>query len=264
VDVDRSDLVSLIDQLVSVKGGDQVAEHADRPVLVVEGTGGSGRSTLLRAMWDKWAGRTPTAWVNPRLLGDPDAGDLRPVLLAAMLGLSAEVPDYAVKFPRVIAAYIAMRAQIGEVDPDRAAAKMRETLVSYEDRDNLVPLVGSLVGVVGQAVRAAHPQGGEVVAALTDEVAPRVVDRLRRSRVLTRLALGRAADWFGHQDRGLRWDPYTALVQLSRQAQIDTDAVRRDVDDLLVRALLADLRDSLSSVVNRPCSQVPEPKSGFG
>jgi hypothetical protein len=146
-----------------------------------------------------------------------------------------------------------MKGPIAENDPALAASTMWKRLLEYQDRDNLIGLVGSLVRVVGQAVRTAHAPGGEAVAALGDEVAPRVADRLRRSKMLAkRTWLGKAVDWFGHQDRGLNWKGIIALVQLGRQAEINTDAVRRDVDDLLVAALLADLRESLSGLANRP------------
>jgi hypothetical protein len=61
----RSALLAFTDQLVEVAGGEQLAHGDVRPVLVVEGIGGSGRSALLRRVCDQWAGRTPLVSVNP-------------------------------------------------------------------------------------------------------------------------------------------------------------------------------------------------------
>jgi hypothetical protein len=204
-------------------------------------------------MWKKWGGRTPTAWVDPRLIGAPDSQEMRPVLLAVLLGLSGEVPGYRVRFPRVITAYIAMKEPITEEDPRQAAEAMLRRLVAYRDRHNLINLVGGLVRVAGNAVRAANPgTPGAVADAFGQEIAPRIVDRIQRSPLAIKGALGRAVEWFRHQDQGLKFDPLTALVRLSGQAAINTEAVRRDVDELLVTALLADLRESLHNVENRP------------
>lgn len=252
--VDRTELVSLLDQLVSAKDGGGLRPDENRPVLVVEGSGGSGRSTFVRSTWNKWAGQTPTAWINTRFIGAPDAKEMRPVLLAVLLGLSAEVPGYRVRFPRVITAYVAMTEPITEVDPQQATEIMLRRLVQYRDQHNLIELVGGLVRLVGSAVQAANPgnQGAAVAAAASQELAPHIVDRIRRSPLAVKGSLGKAVDWFRHQDRGLNFDPLVALVHLSNQAAIDTKAVREDVDDLLVAALLADLRDSLSGIANRP------------
>ncbi|HEY3688340.1 MAG TPA: hypothetical protein VGL93_35200 [Streptosporangiaceae bacterium] len=254
--VDRSVVVSLIDQLVSVPDKDQATADDRRPVLVVEGSGGSGRSTFLRATWNTWAKHTPTAWIDPRSLAEPDATGLRPVLAAVLLGLSAKVPEFRMSFPRVITAYIAMNGPINEPDPKKAAEIMRTRLVEYSSRANLIGLLGGLMGVVGkaagQAARHAGVPGTEAVPYMVDEVVPRVMDRFRRTSLGLGGTLGAALEWFGDQDRELNWDPLTVLVQLSRQAALKIEAVRLDVDELLVAALLADLRANLSGVVNRP------------
>lgn len=252
--VDRTELVSLLDQLVLVRGGDQVRANDNRPVLVVEGSGGSGRSAFVRAMWNRWARRTPTAWVDPRLIGEPDAQEMRAVLLAVLLGLSRDVPGYRVRFSRVITAYIAMKEPITDEDPEKAAEIMLRRLVAYRDKHNLIDLVGGLVRVAGDAVRAVRPgdPGAEVAPAISQEIAPRIVDRIQRSRIPIKGKLDKAVEWFGHQDTGLNFDPLAALVRLSGQAVIKTKAVRQQVDELLVTALLADLRESLEGVENRP------------
>lgn len=254
--VDRTWLVSLVNQLVSVRGGPDVGADDSRPVLIVEGSGGSGRSTFLQEACNKWSGRTPIASIDPRRSGRPDAQGMRPVLLAVMLALSAEVPGYRVWFPRVIAAHIAMREPITEEDPQLAKEIMLRRLVQYRDRRKLIDLVGEQLPLVGDAVQnifQGHP-AAEVAPALARVVAPRVADFLQRSPLVIKGRLGKAVEWFRHQDRGLNFDPLVALVHLSNQATIETEAVRQDVDELLVAALLADLRESLDGLENRPAN----------
>lgn len=256
--VGRSALMTLVEQCVRVSGGSQVDEGVERPLLLVAGGGGSGRSELLRTLWSEWKQKTPTVWVNPRAIGDADS--LRPVLVAIMQGLSDPVQGYAVEFPRVVLAHIAMQEPVVEVDPDRAREAMRTRMNIYRDRARLIDFLGELIGSFGSVVRGAHMPGyegahmpgyevGDVVAR---GIAQRFVDRLRRSRLLTRFTWDAALQWFGHQDTGLNFTPETALVQLSKQAHIKRSAVRRGVDDLLVGALLADLRESLAKAVGRP------------
>lgn len=247
--LDRTELVSLLDQLVSVRGGDQVRATDNRPVLVVEGSGGSGRSAFVHDRWDAWARRTPTAWVDPRLLDEPDAEEMRAVLLAVMLGLSRKVPGYPVRFPRVIAAYIAMKEPITDEDPERAAETMRGRLNDYLDKHKLLEFVRGLIEVIPHAVRLFSP--GDPVGGLGHPILKDTPPRIVRG-LLVKRTFGKAVRWFGHQDAGLNFDPHAALVRLSRQAAIKTTAVRQQVDELLVAALLADLRESLEGVPNRP------------
>ncbi|WP_433272010.1 hypothetical protein ACQPZF_14915 [Actinosynnema sp. CS-041913] len=246
--VGRSGLVALVEQLVLVDGTPPVPTGRDRPVLVIEGYGGSGRTEFLHTQWSRWKSDTPTVWVDARLVDDPDTHSLRPLLIAVMQGLSDKVGGYEVKFPRVVLAHIAMESPVADVDPERAKQTMRRRLIEYRDRDALITLVGELLRTSLGAVTPNVP-GGDVVA---DAVAQGIVDRLRRASKLAKFTWDESLAWFGHQDNGLRFDPVAALVQLSRQAAIDTPDVRGDVDDLLVAALLADVRESLGKVAGRP------------
>jgi hypothetical protein len=250
----RSDLVSLVSQLVEVRGGPQVAADTVRPVLVLEGCGGSGRSELLRHVWGQWAARTPTVAVDPLAVTDGSPGSMRDVLIAAMLGLTADVPGYKISFPRVVLAHVAMAQAVRAADPDQRVAAMRERLNTYRDRGAAVDLVGNLVAAAGGYVRV---PGVEVVApAVARSAASEIVRRLNRSGWRASLAWKDALDWFRHQDQGFHHDPVRALVQLSVQAQSENTAVRLDVDHLLMAALLADLRDSFARAVGHPWNAV--------
>lgn len=252
--VDRSAVLSLVDQMISVEGGNQVRADDRRPVLVIEGSGASGRSTFLEAIRDAWAGKTPTAWVEPRLMHTSAAQGVRPVLLDVLLGLSGKVEGYHVQFPRVITAFIAMRKPVLDEDPERAAQVMRDRVIEYGARIKQLALIGELVTAIGKVVQATSRdrQVGDTVVVVSNEIGSRIPGILRRTPLAISGPFAKAVKWFAHQDRGLTWEPLGALVHLSRQAVVDTEAVRRDVDDLLITALLADLRESLSGVANRP------------
>ncbi|MGB6163610.1 MAG: hypothetical protein WCF33_00035 [Pseudonocardiaceae bacterium] len=253
----RSDLISFLDQLVKVDGGPQVAPDSGRPVLVLEGSGGSGRSELLRRTGQRWEKRTPTVLVNPLALPDDQAGSTRPLLAAVMLGLSADVPGYKVSFNRVVLAHIAMSAPVQAPGPGHAVEVMCQRLNAYRDRDAVIKLVGNWVAASAAAVaNVLVPDGGVFVPEFVKAVAQMIVNKLPGTRLLTRLSWKGALEWFGHRDQGLNQDPVRALVQLSVQAQSNNVAVRASVDDLLVGALLADLRESLNRVKGHPWNAV--------
>lgn len=251
--VGRSFLLGLVDQMVAVRGGPQIDADTTRPVLLLEGCGGAGRSSLLREVSTRWSHRTPTARVDPLALPEADGNAPRPLIAAIMLGLSAAVPGFKVSFKRVVLAHIAMSEPVRDADPERAVEVMRERLNTYRDNGALGELVGSLAQVAQGAVQNAPMPGADIVGAAVVEAAEQeVVRRLHRAPWLTRVAWSDALAWFGHQDQQLQHDPVRALVQLSRQAQSTHPAVGEDVDDLLAAALVADLRESLVRVANRP------------
>lgn len=253
----RSSLVSLVDQLVEVDGGSRVMPGSGRPVLVLEGCGGSGRSELLRSIGERWASRTPTVRVDPLALANDEVGSKRPLLAAVMLGLSADVPGYVVSFNRVVLAHVAMSTPVRALDPQRALEVMLQRLNTYQDRSAVIELVGDLVTASEAAVKYVPLPGAGIVAPVAAKAAARgIVKRLRGSGWLARLNWKDALEWFRHQDQGLRHNPILALVNLSVQAHCDSVAVRDDVDDLLVGALLADLRDSLDRARGRPWNAI--------
>jgi hypothetical protein len=243
----RSSLVSLIDQFVRVETGPQAPRDFPRPILVLEGVGGSGRSHVLDDTWRRWAKRTPIAKVDPLVAAD-DGDSMRPVLTAVMLGLTAEAPGYRVSFPRVVLAHIAMSAPIDEADPAKSILVMRERINTYRDRSLVATLLQRVLAM------AAAPLGLD--PASLDVTLEQLTGRLDRSGLRSRVLWRDALAWFEHQDQGFRHDPEHALVRLSLQAKVQDAGVQEDVDRLLVLALLADLRSSFDRAVNHPSRAV--------
>lgn len=127
----RSSLLTLIDQLIRANGGRQVAPETVRPILVLEGIGGAGRSEVLRHVWRLNAAVTPTAMVDPLAVAR-DSDSMRDVLCAVMLGLTAKVPMYQVSFPRVVLAHIAMDGAIDSGDAARDVRILRNRTPSIK------------------------------------------------------------------------------------------------------------------------------------
>jgi hypothetical protein len=252
---ESSGLDSLIDRLVAAPFGAPGAAGAPgssspgpappSPVLVVHGADGSPRPDILVAAYERWAGRTPVALVDPRPF--TGAGPVRALVGAIVAGLSDDVPGHrAASFGRVVLAQIAMAEPVDEPRAERAAAVMRARLDRYRDRTELRRLVTALLDTAGAAV---HPEAAGVrptSRVTADEIVRRLLGWWPRRWWRDPLA------WFAHQDREPLLDPLSTLVQLSVHAQSPDRAVQAGVDDLLVAALLADLRAGRARAGGRP------------
>lgn len=252
--VGRSDLRKLIDGLVKVPKRGQVGDAM--PVLVVEGCGGSGRSALLEQARSSWRDTTPVALVHPGKIPRDENSAIRPLLAAVMLELNSAAPGYRLSFERVLLAYIAITAEINEFGPDAALKELRRRTNEYRNRKLLESLVGELVNAAGSMAASISPPGADTIApAVAKPIAEAIVDMLKVARFRSWLDWSREAlDWFGHQGQGLELDPERARLQLGRQARSENPEIRRGVDDVLVAALLADLRYSAAATTNRPAN----------
>jgi hypothetical protein len=252
--VGRSSLLTLVDQLTEVPAQGYSGET--RPVLVLEGCGGSGRTALLEQALDTWKDVTPTVLVRPCELDGDEESAVRPVLAAIMLGLSLGAPGYAVAFPRVVLAQIAIAEKTIGLDPEKALEGLRKRLNTYRDRSALVDFVEGLVNVAGVLAENIKVPGVATIApTVSNRIAEGVVSRLQRSRWMARRTWSKEAlEWFGHQGQRRGFDSERALLRLSAQARSKDPDVRRDADDLLVLALLADLRHSLARAIGRPAN----------
>jgi hypothetical protein len=232
-----SSLHSLIDRLVAPEGLPEAAGHPP-PVLVTHGADGTPRPDILVGAYERWAGRTPMTMVDP--LAVDSADPMRSLVAAVMLGLSSDVPGYRpISFARVVLAHVALTEPIDESHPEQAAAAMRARLDRYRDRTVLRQLVSSLIEATEPAMHTAAA-GVRLPAQVTaDGFVRRQLGWWTRRRWKEPLA------WFAHQDQQPLLpllDPLSTLVRLSVQAQSRDQAVQAGVGDLLMAALLADLR----------------------
>ncbi|MGM1062514.1 hypothetical protein [Saccharothrix sp. Mg75] len=242
--VGRTGLLRLVDRLTEVPA----RGVGNRPVLVVEGCGGSGRTALLNRALANWRDRTATVLVSPSKLENDENRAVRPVLAAVVLGLGVGAPGYRLTFERVLLAELAIATDVDGLTPEEALDELRARTNS--SRRGLEDLIHSLVGAAGELLANVVP-GGPAIPPLLDGL----WNSLRESKRGARLAWSREAlAWFGHQDQGLGLDGERVRLQLSVQARNDNPGVRREVDDLLVAALLADLRHSLARATGRPAN----------
>lgn len=253
--VGRTDLLELIDRLVEVSAAEATAPP--KPVLVLEGCGGSGRSAVLGRTLAKWQGHTPSVLVRPLEQPFDLNNPVRTVLAAVMLGLSVDIPGYAVAFPRLVIAQIVIAENFDGLPPDEQLTRLRLLLNKYQRRAALIGFVRNMIRLAGSLAANIKVPGVDVIApAVADTVSDAVVGRLQSGRLLGRVTWGPKAAWFGHQDLGLRLDAERALIGLSNNARSVDPRVRRDVDDVLVGALLADLRHSVAKVKRRTSNVV--------
>ncbi|WP_135232676.1 hypothetical protein [Nocardia sp. CS682] len=245
--VGRTDLLELIDTLIEVPATDAV--RPPKPVLVVEGCGGSGRTALLNKVLDKWKGHTPSVLVRPLERPFDVHNPLRTVLAAAMLGLSADIPGYAVAFHRVVIAQIVIAEDFHDVPPAEQLDKLHLLLNRYKRRSALIEFVRNLINLAGSLAANIQVPGAQVIApGVASAISDAVVDRLMGGRLMSRFTWGPNAAWFAHQDLGLRLDAEHTLIELSNNARSTDPIIRRGVDDVLVGAFLADLRHSVAKV----------------
>ncbi|WP_378733012.1 hypothetical protein [Nocardia brasiliensis] len=248
--VGRTDLLDLIDKLVEVPARD--ATRTPKPVLVVEGCGGSGRTAVLEQAMDKWHGHTPSVLVRPLARPFDENDPVRTVLAAVMLGLSVDIPGYAVAFPRLVIAQIVIAEDFDDLSPGGQLARLKTLLSRYQSRAALIGFVRHLGDMVGVMAGTVNVPGAAVIApTMVNLAAEAMASRLLGGGWLRGRRWGADTAWFSHQDLGLHHDAERVLIELSHNARSTDPAIRRGVDDVLVGALLADLRASVTKVKRR-------------
>jgi hypothetical protein len=255
--VGRADLRGLIDQLVASTGGPLVGAGDVRPVLVLEGCGGSGRSTVVTDVQRAWSRRAVIASIDPRTLRREDSqphppGIPRPIFPALLLGLSRAVPGFEkVSFRRVVLAHTAM-SMPASTTVGRETGELADWVGRRGRSDETVGILASALKFA-----ASHPYlGGTDPGPMIDESARLLAQGVRRSRWVRKLEWRDTWNWFGHLDQGADLDPARVLLELNRKARLTNVLVREDVDDTLTRAFLADLRESMAGIANRPSNAI--------
>jgi hypothetical protein len=275
----REGLMSLAERLIKVDGGSLVTPGGSRPILLVEGCGGSGRSALLQAIAARWDSQAPTARVNSLAVlrgmtpADPGgheagggrdfvlaretAGKLKPspvrlVLSEMMRDYAIELPGYRVSWPRVLLTLIAMQGPVDTGDPAKEKAIMLERLNTYKDDVLLTDVVEGFLTLAGSVQGIPGPVN---IGQLARDLVKPLVRRMRRSRWQARKSWGPALAWFAPP--GSRDGTNTGvleLIRLSQMAVLPDDAFRREVDRMLMKAFLADLGECVAEIPQRPCN----------
>ena len=247
--VGRTSVLELIGDLTGPRGENASADP--RPVVVLTGCGGSGRTAILAEALRTWRDRTASVLVQP-LLPDGDRTSLRPLLTSSMLGLGVGVPGYSVTFPRSLIAQLAISANFAGLPAGDQRTRLRERLNDYKRKPALDGFLKALAHDSFALVHVQIPGLPDLVPRLAAEAAESALNRLYRGRGLLRFSWGDAVDWFAHQDQDFANNAEETLIQLSARAKSTDPVVRRGVDDVLVAAFLADLRRSHARVRGRP------------
>jgi hypothetical protein len=247
--VGRASVLALIGELTEPRG--ENTADGPRPVVVLTGCGGSGRTAILKEALRTWRDRTASVLVQPLVL-DGDRTSLRPLLTSIMLGLGVGVPGYSVSFPRSLVAQLAISADFAGLPAGDQHTRLRERLNDYKRRPALDNFLRTLARDSFALVRVQVPGLPELVPNLAAQATESALNRLYRGRGLMRFSWGDAVDWFEHQDQDFTNDAETTLIELSARAKSGDPMIRRGVDDVLVAAFLADLRRSHARVRGRP------------
>lgn len=211
----------------------------DQPVLVVEGTRGSGKTALLDRLDARLDQVTPYARIDfERNAQIPP----HRILVALIFALSRHCDDLALQFPRFITGRFVMQLKLDKVNRDRARNKVRTALDQEQIPPNLAAILRqAATGVLGYVQQQIMPVP---MQPLLDPLIPPAANRVARWLRRRSEPLGRFRDWYGHRGVGLTRDPNDVLVDLNTWARRteDTEAQQR-LNDLLCDAFLADLSE---------------------
>lgn len=209
------------------------------PVLVLEGTRGSGKTALLDRLDTLLDQRVPHARID---FEASRAASVPEVLSALAFQLSRRCPWYGVlRFPRLTAGRLVMREDL-DLDNHRQACQQVKTVLETER--NLDSLREILRETAGAALDMVQEQTGVPVAPVGERIPGLVLNRLTEWAFGRRMLLG-SLDWYGHRDARRSNDAIHELVELNRWARhVDDDDTQQRVDYLLWDAFFADLNDA--------------------
>jgi hypothetical protein len=216
------------------------------PVLVFEGPPGSGKTSLLDALAELLHNRVPNAQLDldtVRFEDDRDESGAIPSLVAQLaFQLARQTSSYgALRFPRLVIGLLVQQLDLEHADRETARQTVDAALRAHRGVDRWT---GTLAEAANQLV--AKVPGGEVVpATLIEGMFSGVLRLVNRWGPGRRFLLGPYQQWYGHQDRGQNDPPIEALVGLRRWSYSakHNPGHQQGIDDLLMRAFLADLRD---------------------
>ncbi|BFU46607.1 hypothetical protein [Krasilnikovia sp. MM14-A1004] len=236
----REKLEDLVTGLVRVDRN-QAVPVAAGPVIALEGTGGSGRSAALRFLADQHAAALPVAVVDAVAdAAKTTTFDEVSILLLTAASELAESPAGfgRIPFHRLFLGHLALAQPIDpDATPEQRQATMAAALKSYRKRRAGAELIGQVLSEV--AVGALDHAGGDALPGLGAALRP-LTTALTRTRLTRGSALRDAERWYADQLTDGRRTPAAGLARLHRWWQ--SEAARGQVEEILVRAFLADLR----------------------
>lgn len=223
--------------------------HHDLPIVLFLGQPGSGRSTLLDAISDRYAERAPTVMVDYLADLSPSTR-IREVLADLMVQFDARVRGLRLTFPRVLIGLAAVDVPLGRHSAVRRRQILRDALLDRKGtHERLEEVITHTVATLratqsGTSQAAAEVETSQAVAAVEG-----LIKVLDIGSVTSRVAFrwSPAARWYLTAVDGRKEDPLDALTLLNRWERGlgpgHPDEVRQPeaVDDVLLRAFLADL-----------------------
>lgn len=135
-------------------------------------------------------------------------------------------------FPSLAAGRLIMRAELPDHRP-AARAEVKRLLAAHVDLDSIRSILWDTAGALAPLLTP----GGAAFRAIARVGIEGVLRLVRRAKALS-------PDWYAHQDRGLRKNPYDVLVDLNSWTK---EGHTHQVNELLWQAFLADLRDGFQN-----------------
>lgn len=217
----------------------------DQPVLVIEGTRGSGKTALLERLDARLDQVTPYARID--FEQNAQVPPYR-ILVALVFALSRRCDGLTLRFPRFITGQFVMQLQLDKNDRGHARTQVRRALDQERIPPNLAAILRqSATGVLSYVQQQITPVP---LQPLLEPLIPPATNWLARKLRRRTESLGRFRDWYGHRGHGLTHDPNDALVDLNTWAHQPADAeAQQRLNELLCDAFLADMREGFPTGV---------------
>ena len=244
--------------LARIEGLVQVPRDTERrPLLLVEGNGGSGRSELAAEALRRWSPRAPAALVDGLRfdLGTGEHSAATPVrlVLGEMMRQFQRAPHgYSVRWGRMSLLLVAMQKEVDTTDASGGEKEMLDRLAKHGRSALLADLLDwfmSLPISVQAGPASVRVDIGPAARAIARSILGGLSVAWRGS------AKGWSAELAWIAPPGMERDPRNAigeLIRISRIAGQRDEQHRREVDSLLMRAFLADITESASRLRGRP------------
>lgn len=253
----REQILAQVSDLIVVNNYNRGLTNSTKPLLIVEGCGGSGRSELITEIARLWAAKAPTAKVDALAYKPAPGQKSVPTAVTALLGATMRqftdsVPGYKVTWGRMSLMLIAMATPVSPTAPDGGEQEMRSRLAAAA-RDHRV-LEGLFRWLMDLPLSIPVTAGPVVVdvGALAKSTAAQVIKGRSRSARRPEKRWQPALSWFAppgeERDSGAA---VRELIRFSRITGEKASAQRLQADSLLMNAFLSDLAESAAHLHGR-------------